>query len=122
MYPTEKPEARARLCLSCHVGTEEKYADHDIMAAGHPRMSFELEAFTVNQPAHYHVDKDYLERKGNIQSANMWATGMAMKARRQLDLLRSDRFSGHGLFPELAFFDCHACHHPMDAKRMQATR
>lgn len=121
MYPTEKPEARARLCLSCHVGTEEKFADHDIMAAGHPRMSFELETFTVNQPAHYHVDDDYLERKGNIRSVNMWATGMVMKARRQLDLLRSDRFSGHGLFPELAFFDCHACHHPMDDNRMQAT-
>lgn len=121
MYPTEKPEARARLCLSCHVGTEGKYADHDIMAAGHPRMSFELETFTVNQPAHYHVDDDYVERKGNIKSVNMWATGMVMKARRQLDLLRSDRFAGHGLFPELAFFDCHACHHQMDDKRMQAT-
>lgn len=121
MYPTEQPEARARLCLSCHVGTEGKYADHDIMAAGHPRMSFELETFTVNQPAHYHVDDDYIERKGNIRSVNMWATGMVMKARRQLDLLRSDRFSGHGLFPELAFFDCHACHHPMDDQRMQAT-
>lgn len=121
MYPTEKPEARARLCLSCHVGTEDKFADHDIMAAGHPRMSFELETFTVNQPAHYHVDEDYLERKGNIQSVNMWVNGMVYKAKRQLDLIRSDRFSGHGLFPELAFFDCHACHHPMDEQRMRAT-
>lgn len=121
MYPTEKPEARAKLCLSCHVGTEEKFADHDIMAAGHPRMSFELETFTVNQPAHYDVDEDYLERKGNIESVNMWVNGMVFKARRQLDLIRSDLFSGHGLFPELAFFDCHSCHHPMDERRMQAT-
>lgn len=121
MYPTEKPEARAKLCLSCHVGTEEKFADHDIMAAGHPRMSFELETFTVNQPAHYDVDEDYLERKGNIESVNMWANGMVFKAKRQLDLIRSDLFTGHGLFPELAFFDCHSCHHPMDEKRMQAT-
>ncbi len=121
MYPTEKPEARAKLCLSCHVGTKEKFADHDIMAAGHPRMSFELETFTVNQPAHYNVDEDYLERKGNINSVNMWANGMVFKAKRQLDLIRSDLFSGHGLFPELAFFDCHACHHPMNEKRMQAT-
>jgi hypothetical protein len=121
MYPTEKPEARAKLCLSCHVGTKEKFADHDIMAAGHPRMSFELETFTVNQPAHYNVDEDYLERKGNIKSVNMWANGMVFKAQRQLDLIRSDLFSGHGLFPELAFFDCHACHHPMNERRMQAT-
>ena len=121
MYPTEQPEARARLCLSCHVGTETKFADHDIMAAGHPRMSFELETFTVNQPAHYVIDDDYVERKGEIGSVNMWATGMVMKAERQLDLLRSDRFTGHGLFPELAFFDCHACHHPMDELRMHST-
>ncbi|MDX1625113.1 MAG: multiheme c-type cytochrome [Wenzhouxiangellaceae bacterium] len=121
MYPTEQPEARARLCLSCHVGTEEKFADHDIMAAGHPRMSFELETFTVNQPAHYEIDEDYRERKGRIGSVNMWATGMVMKAERQLDLLRSDLFAGHGLFPELAFFDCHACHHPMNDMRMHAT-
>ena len=121
MYPTEKPEARARLCLSCHVGTEDKFADHDIMAAGHPRMSFELETFTVNQPAHYRVDEDYVERKGDIGSVNMWATGMVLKAERQLDLLRSGLFAGHGLFPELAFFDCHACHHPMNDPRMHAT-
>ncbi len=121
MYPTERPEARARLCLSCHVGTETKFADHDIMAAGHPRMSFELETFTVNQPAHYVIDDDYRERKGEIDSVTMWATGMAMKAERQLDLIRSELFSGHGLFPELAFFDCHACHHPMDALRMHGT-
>lgn len=121
MYPTEKPEARAKLCLSCHVGTKEKFADHDIMAAGHPRMSFELETFTVNQPAHYHVDEDYRERKGNIESVNMWVNGMVFKAKRQLDLIRSGLFEGHGLFPELAFFDCHACHHPMDEQRMRAT-
>ena len=121
MYPTEQPEARARLCLSCHVGTEHRFADHDIMAAGHPRMSFELETFTVNQPAHYVIDEDYLERKGEIGSVEMWVTGMVMKAERQLDLIRSDRFRGHGLFPELAFFDCHACHHPMDELRMHST-
>lgn len=121
MYPTEKPEARAKLCLSCHVGTGEKFADHDIMAAGHPRMSFELETFTVNQPAHYHVDDDYLKRKGNIKSVNMWVNGMVFKAKRQMDLIRSDLFAGHGIFPELAFFDCHACHHPMDDRRMSPT-
>ena len=121
MYPSEQPGARARLCLSCHVGTEGKFADHDIMAAGHPRMSFELETFTVNQPAHYVVDDDYLERKGEIGSVDMWVTGMVMKAQRQLDLVRSDRFTGHGIFPELAFFDCHACHHPMDELRMHST-
>lgn len=121
MYPTEKPKARARLCLSCHVGTTEKFANHDIMAAGHPRMSLELQTFTVNQPAHYHVDEDYLQRKGRIDPVTMWVTGQLLKAKRELDLMQSDLFTGHGLFPELAFFDCHACHHSMNDVRWSPT-
>jgi len=119
MYPTEDPEARAKLCLSCHYGTGDRFADHDLMAAGHPRMSFELETFSANQPAHFIVDEDYIERKGRIESVNMWVTGMLFKARRELELMRSDVFEGHGLFPELAFFDCHACHHAMDEGRLR---
>lgn len=117
MYPTEDPEARARLCLSCHLGTEGKFADHDIMAAGHPRMSFELGIFTDLQPAHYVVDEDYRERKGEIPKVEIWVKGMLYKAKREMALLRSELLDGHGMFPELAFFDCHACHHPMNDVR-----
>jgi len=45
MYPTEEPMERARLCLSCHLGTERKFATHEIMGAGHPRLAFELELY-----------------------------------------------------------------------------
>src|SRR5687768_13550493 len=41
MYPTETPLDRAELCLSCHLGTKDRYATHEIMAAGHPRLQFE---------------------------------------------------------------------------------
>jgi hypothetical protein len=61
MYPTEQPEVRAKLCLSCHFGTEDKFATHRIMGAGHPRISFELDTFTEIQPAHFRVDEDYKE-------------------------------------------------------------
>lgn len=52
----------------------------------------------------------------------MWVTGQLLKAKRELDLMQSDLFTGHGLFPELAFFDCHACHHPMNDVRWSPTR
>src|SRR5439155_1482751 len=45
MYPTEDPVSRAVLCLSCHQGTANKFANHQIMAAGHPRLTFDLDAF-----------------------------------------------------------------------------
>ena len=122
MYPTESPQARARLCLSCHMGTPEKFATHDIMGAGHPRLSFELENFSQNQPAHYEVDDDYRARKGEIPTFNLWLAGQVESAGKFLQLIRSDYYSSGGQFPELAFYDCHACHHPMDDQRWSSAR
>lgn len=119
LYPTDQPQARAELCLSCHLGTRDKFATHRIMGAGHPRLSFELETFSVNQPAHYSVDDDYIERKGQPDKLSMWLSGLAMNSAILLDLLASDAYPGNALFPELSFFQCHACHHGMDDLRWQ---
>ncbi len=125
MYPTEDAAARAKLCLSCHLGTDKKFATHEIMGAGHPRLSFELETFTVNQPAHYSVDADYEKRKGAIRSVNMWLAGLALTGKQTAELLQTPLLNANGLMPELSFFDCHACHHPMSDIRwspQQASR
>jgi hypothetical protein len=117
MYPTEDPMARARLCLSCHLGTKDKFATHEIMGAGHPRLAFELETFTVNQPAHYEADADYRERKPYIPPVNMWLAGLAVTGMHTLELLQEEWFTKPSLVPELSFFQCHACHHSMDDLR-----
>ncbi len=122
MYPTESPIARAKLCLSCHMGAEGRFAGHDIMGAGHPRLSFELETFTTNQPAHYEIDDDYLVRKGEIPGFNLWLTGQVEAARRFLYLVQQKLNSEAGLYPELAFYDCHGCHHEIDNKRWTPAR
>lgn len=122
MYPSEEPLKRAKLCLSCHMGTNDKFATHTIMGAGHPRLSFELEAYTSNQPAHYIVDEDYERRKGKIPGMNLWITGQIESARVSLSLMEGKLFHGGGMFPELAFYDCHSCHHPMDNIRWNAQR
>ena len=122
MYPTEKPGDRAELCLSCHMGTAEKFASHDIMGAGHPRLSFELEAFTTNQPAHYDVDDDYRQRKGEIPGFNLWLTGQVEAARRFLEIAEQRMGASTGIYPELALYDCHGCHHEMDDKRWTPAR
>jgi hypothetical protein len=117
LYPTEQPEARARLCLSCHLGAEDKFATHRIMGAGHPRLSFELDTFTEIQPAHYKVDEDYQKRKQVYSGAQVLAVGQLMASERFLGLFTDSKFQGKGPWPELAFYDCHACHHPMDDPR-----
>ncbi len=117
LYPTDDPQARARLCLSCHLGNTEKYVNHRTMAAGHPRLSFELETFTNLQPAHFKIDKDYVQRKGAFNSSKVWALGQAVAVGTQMDLLVDPLRGRDGVFPEPTLFDCHACHHPMADQR-----
>ena len=122
LYPTEKIDDRADLCLGCHLGTKNRFATHVIMGAGHPRLSFELETFTANQPAHYTVDDDYVKRKGRPSPWNAWLYGQIAGAQRYVSLLQTGLFRGKGLFPELAMYDCHGCHHPMDDIRWSRRR
>jgi hypothetical protein len=122
MYPSELPLQRATLCLSCHLGTRDKFATHVIIGAGHPRLSFELETFTANQPAHYVVDADYVTRKGKIDGMNLWVTGQIENAERFLTLLQSALLMPSGMIPELAFYDCFGCHHTTDNIRWSRQR
>ena len=113
LYPSDEPVARANLCLGCHLGTKDKLATHRVMGAGHPRISFELDTFTHIQPMHFKIDKDYKERKGNWNGAQIWAVGQLLAVERFLDLFQEPKYQAAGILPELAFFDCHACHRPM---------
>ena len=121
MFPTETGVARAQLCLSCHYGTKDKLATHQIMGAGHPRLSFELETFTANQPAHYAIDDDYIQRKGKFTGFDMWVVGQLELVKSTLKLMDGYLLSKDTLVPELYFYDCHACHHPMSDIRWAPT-
>ncbi|MGQ0700632.1 MAG: multiheme c-type cytochrome [Panacagrimonas sp.] len=121
LYPLEDPIARARLCLNCHMGTAAKPIDHRIMGAGHPALEFEVQFFTDIQPAHFRVDADYRKRKpAYAAGAKAWAIGQIVAAETFLDGLLSQRFVDGGMFPELVFFDCNACHHNMRPPRWVA--
>jgi hypothetical protein len=121
LYPTARPVERARLCLSCHFGNEDRLVTHRIMGAGHPRLSFELETFSNIGPSHFRVDADYEKRKGPWNGAKVWAIGQALAVAETMKLLNSPTRGRDGIFPELVLFDCHACHHPMSQKRWTAT-
>ncbi len=116
LYPTENPQRRAELCLTCHLGTKDQMITHRIMGAGHPRLSFELDTFTWLNP-HFEVDDDYLQRKGDLNGARDWAVGQGVAAITQLETLMDERAGTDGIFPELVLFDCHACHRSMFGDR-----
>ena len=111
MTALDQPQARARVCLDCHFGSAAngQFVTHRLMAAGHPRISFELDLFSALQQ-HWDVDSDYVARKGRPSSVRLWAVGQAEAVRRSVDLFgRPDRGTW-GVFPEFYFYDCHSCH------------
>lgn len=118
LYPTWEPQARAELCLSCHQGDARRPMTHAIMGAGHPPLLFELDTFVALQPAHFEADADYHARKGKPDDARLWIVGQAQAARNLLAGIGGPAL-GDGLFPELVWFDCNACHHPMQPPRWE---
>ncbi|HYI63726.1 MAG TPA: multiheme c-type cytochrome [Allosphingosinicella sp.] len=110
LVPLENPRARAAQCLDCHYGSADagQFVTHRIMAAGHPRISFELDLFSTLQQ-HHNPDGDYAQRKGRADGTRMWAIGQAMALERSLALF-STPLGTEGIFPEFYFFDCHSCH------------
>jgi hypothetical protein len=120
MYPTDQPLARAERCLSCHVGDDKRFVTHQIMGAGHPPMGFELDTYTAIQPAHFRVDADYVERKGRPNDMQIWAVGQAVDIGKRMVEMLDPKNAPKGLQPELALFDCQACHHPTDQVQWRA--
>jgi hypothetical protein len=111
LYPLDQPQARASKCLDCHFGSDRpgQFVTHRIMAAGHPRVSFELDLFSTLQQ-HHDEDADYIQRKGRTNNVQMWAVGQAMAIDRALALYANPKIAQEGVFPEFYFFDCHTCH------------
>jgi hypothetical protein len=114
LMPLDQPQARARVCLDCHYGSAagNQFVTHRMMAAGHPRIAFELDLFSALQQ-HHDADADYIQRKGRPDSVRLWAVGQAEALRRSTDLFARPGFGSEGIFPEFSFYDCHSCHRPI---------
>jgi hypothetical protein len=110
MYNTRDFVQRTEKCLTCHLGTAEKSVDHELIAAGHPDLYFELDSFTSVMPPHWNeVDKD------PWLAVRSLSVGQAVQLREQLR--RVARESSSGIWPEYAELDCFACHHNLTATK-----
>lgn len=111
LIPLEDPKTRASVCLDCHFGSAARgqFVTHEIMSAGHPRISFELDLFSTLQ-RHYDLDANYAKRKPIPSGVKVWAVGQSMALERSLTLYSDARHGQEGVFPEFYFFDCHSCH------------
>jgi hypothetical protein len=106
MLETKSPVKTVELCLSCHLGNEQKTVDHELLAAGHPVLIFELETFSALMPAHWKpTDKPY-------SSVQRWEISQAIALRESMKQLGrragGKAWEGWGEFSD---FECSACHH-----------
>jgi hypothetical protein len=101
MENTRDLAARAEICAGCHVGSHSpdglpvRDVNHDLIAAGHPRLNFEFAAFLANMPAHWE-EKD---EKGKLLAddpagaaafpARAWAIGRLATVKAALELLEA---------------------------------
>lgn len=106
MYDTRDLVKRSEKCLSCHLGTADKQVDHEMIAAGHPDLTFELDSFSAVMPRHWKPREK--EPWLNVQE---WSVGQAVQLREGLNRL-SRRASGPK-WPEFGEMECFACHHSL---------
>ena len=111
LVPLDQPQTRARVCLDCHYGSarEGQFVTHAMMAAGHPRITFELDLFSAFQQ-HHDADADYAQRKNAPGPVQLWAVGQAEAVARATDLFSRPALASEGIFPQFYFYDCHSCH------------
>jgi hypothetical protein len=102
---------RAEVCVGCHVGNADKDVNHDLIAAGHPRLRFECGAYLANYPRHWKERED-LARYPDLQ-ARAWLIGQLVSAQASLDLLEAQCTNKTKPWPEFAAYDCYACHHDL---------
>lgn len=110
MYDTRDLVRRNEKCLSCHLGESAKTVDHEMIAAGHPDLYFEIESFSSVEPHHW---KEPFPEDPTIEIRNL-AVGQAIQLREWMRRVGRD---ASGNWPEYAVLDCIACHHTLTAAK-----
>ena len=119
MNDLKDPAKRAQVCLSCHLGNETKgrSVDHELIAAGHPDLWFDLSRHYANMPPHsrsWYADP--------TEAFRAWGAGQAAQLEQHLERV-AQRARGK-IWPEYAELRCAACHHtltpPEESWRQQA--
>jgi hypothetical protein len=140
-------QVRADVCLSCHLGGPGRSVNHDLIAAGHPQLAFELDNYSEGMPAHWlpFADRPPGESERDTHGARAWAVGQAASFRAGLEQIARSARGGagdhrdrggpgdhrdHGAagegdaggesgppWPEFSELSCDSCHHSLAQER-----
>ncbi len=117
MTDLKDTRVRPATCLSCHIGTRDKSVGHELLAAGHPDLIFELETFAALMPAHWRPASE------TTDTAHRWAVAQATALRDSMEQLRR-RISNTSpdAFLDFADFECSSCHHALELPSRRQAR
>jgi hypothetical protein len=128
MVDLADPFACASQCGQCHIGGPPAAdgalheVSHDLIAAGHPRLTFELRSFKHAEPPHWRdrftaasadagpLDEWALGRLGGLDA--YLAQVAAQAAAAEQGPAEARREGAAGVWPEFTAFDCYGCHRP----------
>ena len=121
MQDTRDVIRRTEKCLECHLGTKNKFVDHEMIAAGHPDLYFELDSFSAVMPRHWKVPRESEAGKPVEEAAwvgvREWCAGQAVQLRAAMERLtwraKNERFDKKDVWPEYSELSCFACHHAL---------
>ena len=115
---TKSLKSCALICAGCHIGGAEREVDHDLIAAGHPRLSFEFSGYMALYTKHWPRAEDR-ERYPDYD-ARALLVGQAATAKCAMELLavRAQRAEKDGgkKWPEFSEYACYACHKSLEVK------
>jgi hypothetical protein len=125
MTPLYDLGERAANCLGCHVGAPADEArglplrdmNHDMIAAGHPRLNFDFAEYLRRLPPHWQEKNRATDPpiEFKLNPAKAWLVGRVAHAEAACRLL-ADRAEKSATdesrpWPEFAEYNCAACHH-----------
>lgn len=119
---------RAVACAGCHIGAPAdgdapvRDMNHDMIAAGHPRLNFDFAEYQRRLPKHWQ-EKDRTKGAPEplaLNEAQVWYVGRLAHAEAACRLLadrarRAEAGDPRSVWPEFAEFNCAACHHNLRA-------
>ena len=111
MTDTKKLDIRAKTCLACHLGAAGQDVDHELIAAGHPDLAFELDTFTAAQPAHHRPPTPNMRQRA-------WAVGQTVGLAEAMRLVQTHEKT----WPEFSDLECYQCHHDLRAESWRIQR
>ncbi len=123
--PTKNLVSRAANCATCHVGAAGgQEVNHDLIAAGHPRLNFEYTRF------HHAPDyrKHWAEPTPRADfELRAWYVGQLTSLRAAVGLLeeraaKADAHDATTPWPEFSESSCFACHQPIGTSEVRRPR